>query len=258
MALCAERQVALSFMTASGRFRARVTGPVSGNVLLRRTQYRAADNSAETLKLARAFVIGKATNCRVGLLRGLRDHPGLPGAAMIEASISSLEHSIQHAAICTSLDALRGVEGMAAGSYFKVLGHLILADKEHFFMKERNRRPPQDNFNSMLSFLYTLLVHDVQAALETVGLDPQVGFLHRDRSGRAGLALDLMEELRPYMVDRLVLALVNRRQVSADQFEEDESGGIRMSPDTRKTVIAAWQARKQEESCIHSCRKKSK
>lgn len=247
MALCAERQVALSFMTVGGRFRARVTGPTSGNVQLRRTQYRAADCMDESLMLARMFVIGKVTNCRVVLMRALRDHEGISGSEAIKASINSLTNSIHHATVCNSLDALRGIEGTAASIYFGSLDHLILVDKDNFYMKERNRRPPTDNFNSMLSFLYTLLAHDVQAALETVGLDPQVGFLHRDRPGRPGLALDIMEELRPWLVDRLVLSLINRRQISADQFEQVESGGIKMNKEARQTVIAAWQSRKQEE-----------
>ncbi len=152
MALCAERQEALSFMTAGGRFLARVTGPVSGNVQLRRTQYRAADNAEETMKLARAFVVGKVTNCRVALMRALRDHSGISGSDIIEESISNLANSIRRASTCTSADVLRGNEGMAASIYFKSLDHLILVDKEHFFMKERNRRPPTDNFNAMCHF----------------------------------------------------------------------------------------------------------
>jgi CRISPR-associated protein Cas1 len=147
----------------------------------------------------------------------------------------------------SSLDTLRGIEGAAANTYFGAFDHLILSNKQDFFFKERSRRPPRDNMNALLSFLYTLLVHDVQAALETVGLDPQVGFLHQDRPGRPGLALDMMEELRPFLADRLALSLVNRRQVSSSGFQARESGGVLMDDETRKTVISAWQKRKQEQ-----------
>ena len=247
MALCAERGVSLSFLTEHGRFLARVTGVVQGNVLLRRQQYRMADDAESTCRLARALVSAKIANARTVLARAVRDHSAGIDIVAIETAERSLTRQIQRLDTCLSLDELRGVEGDSARSYFSVFDHLILTQKEQFFFKERTRRPPLDNMNALLSFLYTLLAHDVRGALETVGLDPEVGYLHRDRPGRAGLALDLMEELRAFLADRLALSLVNLRQVSGDTFQHMESGGVYMDDATRKNVIAAWQRRKQEE-----------
>lgn len=247
MALCARSGVALTFLSETGRFLARVTGEVSGNVLLRRRQYRLADEGQVSVELAAGCVVGKIANCRTVLQRGLRDHgPAVDSRALADA-IVRLASAASRAGSCRSLDELRGIEGEAARVYFEVFSELIVANREAFRIADRNRRPPRDNMNALLSFLYTLLAHETQAALEAVGLDPQVGFLHRDRPGRAGLALDLMEELRPVIADRLALSLVNRRQVSPDGFETSESGGVRMSATTRKTVIGAWHERKQEE-----------
>ncbi|MDK2800781.1 MAG: CRISP-associated protein Cas1 [Clostridiales bacterium] len=247
MSLCAEKGVAISFLNEYGKFLARVTGSVTGNVLLRRTQCRVADNNEEATKIAINFIIGKVTNCRTVLQRALRDHGATINTKKITQVIDKLSGEFLRLKRCKGLDEIRGVEGEAARIYFSAFNDLILYQKESFYLHQRNRRPPLDNMNALLSFLYTLLAHDVEAALETVGLDPYVGFLHRDRPGRTGLALDLMEELRPYMADRLALSLVNRRQISPAGFYAKESGGVVMDNDTRKEVLTAWQKRKQEE-----------
>jgi CRISPR-associated protein Cas1 len=247
MELCANRGVALTFLSQSGRFMARVTGRVSGNVLLRRRQYRVADSEDESACIASDIIVGKISNCRTVLQRAVRDHETNICAEEVTAAATVLADYLMNVVEDSSLDTLRGIEGAAANAYFGVFDHLILGNKQDFFFKERSRRPPRDNMNALLSFLYTLLVHDVQAALETVGLDPQVGFLHQDRPGRPGLALDMMEELRPFLADRLALSLVNRKQVSPSGFLTLESGGVIMDDETRKTVIGAWQKRKQEQ-----------
>ncbi len=244
MGFCAEKDVALSFLTEHGKFLARVQGPVNGNVLLRREQYRRADDQVSSAMIARAVVQAKIANCRTVLLRGMREHD-LNGE--VENAIGRLARNLQLLEAAASVDSVRGVEGDGARTYFCIFDHLITTAKEHFFFRERSRRPPLDNVNALLSFLYTLLVHDIVGALETVGLDPAVGFLHRDRPGRPGLALDLMEELRPVLADRLALSLINRRQVHEDGFQAVEAGGVVMDDATRKEVLVAWQKRKQEE-----------
>jgi len=247
MGLCAERGVGLSFLTEYGRFLARIQGPVSGNVLLRREQYRRAGDEPASASLARAILIGKIANCRTVLLRAARERPGQTAAGPLDDAAKRLARDLEALTRAPTLDAVRGLEGDAARAYFSVFDHLITANKDHFFFRERSRRPPLDNLNSLLSFLYTLLVHDVASALETVGLDPAVGFLHRDRPGRPGLALDLTEEFRPVLADRLALSLVNRQQVAPNGFRTSESGAVLMDDDTRKEVLVAWQKRKQEE-----------
>jgi len=247
LGLCGERNVTLSFLTENGRFLARVHGPVSGNVLLRREQYRRADDPATSAEIARSVVTAKIANSRIVLQRAMRDGPELADSTPMKQAIEDMQQYIKTLAEQATVDQIRGVEGHAAATYFGVFDHLISANKEHFFFKERSRRPPLDNMNALLSFLYTLLVHDVQSALEGVGLDPAVGFLHRDRPGRPGLALDLMEELRAYLADRLALSLVNRQQIKPDGFLKTESGAVIMDDETRKTVLVAWQKRKQEE-----------
>jgi CRISPR-associated protein Cas1 len=244
MGFCAERDVGISFLSEHGRFLARVQGPVHGNVLLRREQYRRADDEAASAAIARALLLAKVANCRTSLLRSAREHP----SAALDAAALQLGRSLRLLDPGGALDSLRGLEGDAAKTYFDVFDELILHQKDDFFFRQRSRRPPLDKVNSLLSFLYVLLAHDVASALETVGLDPAVGFLHRDRPGRAGLALDLMEELRPVLADRLALTLINRRQVAASGFSRAESGGVTMDDATRKQVLIAWQTRKQEES----------
>jgi len=247
MELCGERNVAISFLSERGKFYARVQGPVSGNVLLRREQYRRSDDLNFSADVARMMVIGKVANCRAVLLRATRDYPDSANAPTIEAAEGRLGHLINDLRKPQPLDQVRGMEGDGARTYFGVFDHLITAQKDGFFFRERSRRPPLDNLNGMLSFVYTLLVHDAAAALETVGLDPAVGFLHRDRPGRPSLALDLMEELRPVLADRVVLSLINRQQVKADGFRTTETGAVLMDDSTRKEVLLAYQTRKQEE-----------
>jgi len=247
MALCAENNIALSFLTSGGKFLGRVSGPVSGNVLLRRKQYRVADNKEFALSISKLFIGGKISNCRNILMRSQRDHGIEQNSNDYNKAISSLltkQKQLQYAA---NADILRGIEGEAAQTYFGLFNHMIVMQKDQFAMNGRNRRPPLDNVNALLSFVYVLLMHEVRAALESVGLDPCVGFLHTDRPGRPSLALDLMEELRPYLADRLVLSLINRKQVSSSGFTNREVGGVLMDDSTRKEVLLAWQKRKQEE-----------
>ncbi len=247
MGFCAENNVALSFLTEHGRFLARVQGPVSGNVLLRREQYRKADDPAFSAGVAKFILTGKIANCRAVLHRAMRDHSDKINEQEMRAAVLRLNHQLDFFNKDYSLDFLRGIEGDSAHIYFNVFDDLIVAQKGAFRFDERNRRPPLDNVNCLLSFIYTLLMHDVRSALETVGLDPAVGFLHRDRPGRPGLALDLMEEFRPFIADRLALSLINLQQVQDKGFRKMDSGAVLMNDDTRKTVLVAYQERKQEE-----------
>jgi CRISPR-associated protein Cas1 len=247
MGFCAERDVAISFLSEYGRFLARVQGPVSGNVLLRREQYRKADDMIFSAQMARSVLTGKLANCRTVLQRALRDHPDKLDADQVSQASRQISGSLKRLQEDMPLNSLRGIEGDAAHVYFKVFDHLITSQKEDFSFRDRNRRPPLDNVNCLLSFLYTLVTHDVRSALESVGLDPAVGFLHRDRPGRPGLALDLMEEFRPFIADRLTLSLINLSQVQKKGFKKSESGAVLMDDETRKTVLVAYQKRKQDE-----------
>jgi CRISPR-associated protein Cas1 len=247
MALCSDRNIALSFLSEHGYFLGRVSGRVTGNVLLRRRQYRFADDVGISLQLAKICISGKLANCKTVLQRALRDHSDTVNQTAIEETVRVLGHKLKQAFNAESLDVLRGIEGESAQIYFGVFDQLILTNKEDFFMIGRNRRPPLDNVNALLSFVYTLLTHEVQAALESVGLDPYVGFLHTDRPGRPSLALDMMEEFRPYLADRFVLSIINRKQIDGKGFKILETGGVLMDDDTRKELLTAWQKRKQEE-----------
>lgn len=247
LGLCAEKGVSVAFLTEYGRFLARVEGPVSGNVLLRREQYRRADDASASTAVARAIVAGKLANSRSVLQRASRDHPGGPGVEAIRSAVRRLSASLASLQTEVELDAIRGLEGDSARAYFEVFDNLITAQKAEFFFHGRSRRPPLDNVNALLSFLYTLLLNDVRGALEAVGLDPQVGFLHRDRPGRPGLALDLMEEHRAWLADRLALTLINRQQLHGAGFRKEDGGGVVMDDETRKKAIVAWQERKAEE-----------
>ena len=247
LGFCGERGVGVSFLTMNGRFLARVQGPISGNVLLRREQYRRADGESASASLARSIVAAKIANSRTVLLRAVRDRPQAAGSEALRTAAATMARHLSCLPEGQPLDGVRGVEGTAARTYFEVFDHLVTQQKDHFFFRERSRRPPLDNLNALLGFLYTLLCHDVEAALESVGLDPAVGFLHRDRPGRPSLALDLMEELRAFLADRLALSLINLQQIRPTDFEQKETGGIVLESEARKTVLTAYQKRKQEE-----------
>jgi CRISP-associated protein Cas1 len=247
LGLCAEHGVKVAFLTENGRFLARVEGPVSGNVLLRRRQYRWADMPEHTSSLTFSVVLAKLANCRSVLLRGARDSAAGEGAEALDRAAKRMAQLAGELKPTLPVAELRGFEGEAARTYFSVFDHLIVGDKEGFFFRGRSRRPPLDNVNALLSLVYTLLTHDTTAALETVGLDPAVGYLHVERPGRPSLALDLVEELRPVIADRLVLTLINRRQIGAEGFQRVETGGVIMNDATRKEVLVAYQKRKQEE-----------
>lgn len=245
--LASEHGVAVTFCTEAGRFIARMQGPVSGNVLLRRAQYRATDDAAQAPAIARAVVLAKIANCRTVLLRAARESSEPRQQSDLDVAAGRLRGILTLVESAGDLDLIRGMEGDAASTYFSAFDHLIVTAKDRFFFRGRSRRPPLDNLNALLSFLYTLLANDTAAALDAVGLDPQVGFLHRERPGRPSLALDLMEELRPVLADRLAATLINRRQVTCAGFHATESGGITMDDATRKEVLVQWQLRKQEE-----------
>lgn len=245
--LCSERGVSISFLSEHGRFYGSINGKVRGNVLLRRTQYRIADMDEAALSISRIIVAGKIANCRNVLQRAIRDHGDDERTPDLIKASSLLEIRQKQAMVTEDINKLRGIEGDSANSYFGVFNHLIVAQKESFIMKGRTRRPPRDSVNALLSFLYALLAHEIQSALETTGIDPYVGFLHTDRPGRPSLALDLMEEFRPYLADRLALTLINRKQVEPKGFSSQADSGILMDNETRKTVIEAWQKRKLEE-----------
>jgi len=247
MGLCGKNNVSISFLSENGRFLARVEGPTSGNVLLRREQYRRSDDRAASAGIARSVVIGKLLNCRKVLQRAARDHGDEHQVPQLRQAESRLRQYILRLRNEMPLEDIRGAEGEATRSYFSVFDHIITCQKDKFFFHQRSRRPPQDNVNCLLSFIYTLIVHDMRSALETVGLDPQVGFLHRDRPGRPSLALDIMEEFRPAFGDRLVLSLINLRQVQEKSFTRSEAGGVTITDKARKDVLVTYQKRKQDE-----------
>ena len=247
---CAENNVAVSFLSLYGKFLARIQGPVSGNVLLRREQYRVADHPEAAAHIARNMLIGKVANARTVLRRAQRDHgekSSQPSCNELEKAEQRLRQYVQRLEKPMPIDQLRGNEGEAAASYFAAFPKLITVSDEAFAFNGRNRRPPTDPVNALLSFTYTLLVHDCRSALEGVGLDPCVGYLHTDRPGRPSLALDLMEEFRAILADRLVLSLINRRQIQPKDFNDSAGGAVSMSDSARKTLLATWQKRKQEE-----------
>lgn len=244
---CAQRGIAISFMTEHGRFLAAVNGFTPGNVLLRREQYRRADSPEATATIARACVVGKLANYRTVLRRANRDQQKSESTDRIERMANRIDLKLKTLQSGLGLDQLRGVEGDATADYFSVFNELITSQKERFSFTSRSRRPPLDPVNAMLSFLYSMLTNDMRSACESVGLDAAVGFLHRDRPGRPGLALDLMEELRPVLVDRVVLSVINRQQVNVAGFIKEPGGGIRMDDATRKELVGAYQKRKSEE-----------
>jgi len=246
MRKCAEMGISLVFLSQNGRFLASVIGEVKGNVLLRRTQYRFADDEAKCLKIGKNIIIGKLYNSRWVLERTLRDHAMRVDEERIKRVSNFIAERLSAIESVSSADQLFGVEGEAATRYFSVFDEMILTNKTDFYFDKRSRRPPLDNVNAMLSFVYTLMSNDVAAAISAVGLDPFVGFIHKDRPGRRSLALDLMEELRAPLADRFVLKLINMRQVKDSDFIQKESGAVIMTDDARKALLSAWQARKQE------------
>ncbi|OSP53712.1 type I-C CRISPR-associated endonuclease Cas1c [Pseudoruegeria sp. SK021] len=246
MAFASEAGISVAFLGYSGKLLARVEGPQTGNVLLRRAQHRATDADA-ALPVARAMVAAKIANARALLRRHLRDYPGTEGADAVDRAQRALDFTARHALIAPDLDTLRGREGEAGHGYWQIFGHLIRNDESTFVFSGRNRRPPRDAVNAVLSFLYVLLSLDTRAACETHGLDPQMGFLHRDRPGRMSLALDLMEELRAPIADRVCLSLINRRQLKAQDFRYEETGAVLLSDNGRDTVLRAYQERKRSE-----------
>ena len=246
MGACARREIGLAFCTPRGRFLARVSGPAQGNILLRRMQYRTADDPAQSCRIARNMIFGKVYNARWSVERTKRDHAMRVDTGRLAEVSAQLQGLLPQIAAETSLESLRGLEGSGATAYFGVLDEMILREKETFFFHERSRRPPLDAFNALLSFAYSLLAHDCASALESVGLDAYVGFLHRDRPGRESLALDLMEELRACMADRFVLTIVNNRVLKASDFVFRESGAVLLTDEGRRTFLRRWQERKYE------------
>lgn len=245
---CMSEGITVTYLMPNGRFLARVEGPVSGNVLLRRAQYRRSEHGAECSKIVRNLIAGKIHNQRAVLARGWRDRGDrLPDAVAFRNALKRLKRIPQRVMLESDIDVLRGLEGEAAQAYFSVFDQLIAVSEPALRFAGRNRRPPRDAFNALLSFLYTLLTHDCRSALETVGLDPAVGFLHRDRPGRPSLALDLAEEFRPLLGERLALSLINRKQLGVRDFRSMDNGAVALTDDARKTLLMAYQERKREE-----------
>jgi CRISPR-associated protein Cas1 len=245
MGACANQGVSVSFLSSTGRFHAAVVGFSPGNVVLRRQQYRLADDPVASATAARCIILGKLANCRTLLLRAARDTSEPLRAERLRQIANRLNANLIDVKSANSVERLRGLEGEAAASYFEAFNHLT-NDADGFTYTRRSRRPPLDPLNALLSFVYALLAHDARSACEAVGLDAAVGYLHEDRPGRPGMALDLMEEFRPYIADRLVLSLINRRQVAARNFETLETGAVHMNDSTRKAILIAYQERKQE------------
>lgn len=246
MGACAQRDIEMVFCSPRGKLLARTAGITRGNVLLRREQYRIADDLTRSCGIARSMIFGKLYNARWSLERTLRDHGPRLEEEPFRNAIAILKQLLPLAAKETDLDALRGIEGAAAKAYFDVFDHMLLRNKPDFSFSGRSRRPPLDRVNAMLSFAYALLASDCASALESVGLDSYVGFMHRDRPGRRSLALDLMEELRPCVADRFVLTLVNNRMIDPSDFELSANGAVTMTERARKAFLKAWQERKQE------------
>ena len=243
---CAEDGRSLVWLTRTGRFKARVEGPLRGNVLLRRAQHLALSDRDRTWPIARQVVAGKVQNSRQVLLRAARESTRQSDAEPLAAAAEHLADVLGRLRTFTDIDVIRGLEGEAARAYFGVFGHMVGVDRASFGPDGRNRRPPRDRVNAELSFLYALLRGECSSALEGVGLDPQVGFLHSLRPGRPALALDLMEEFRPILADRLALSLINRKQLKASDFEETPGGAVHLTDDGRRAVILAYQKRKEE------------
>ena len=246
MGACADRNISLCYLTPQGKFLARVTGKVRGNVLLREQQYASSKDSEIGLSISRNCILGKVYNARWVIERALRDHPLQIDTERLKTVSVQLKHSLELIQNSVSRDQLRGYEGEAASLYFSVFDELILQQKKDFFFHGRNKRPPMDNVNTMLSFVYTLLTNSITSALESVGLDPCVGYLHTERPGRASLSLDLIEELRPVLADRFVLSLINKKIVTGKNFTRKENGAVLMDNELRKKFLTEWQKKKKE------------
>ena len=246
MAACAKAGVTISFLTPYGGFQAAVTGFTSGNVLLRRTQYRQADDPSASLAIAQQFVAAKIANSRSVLLRAARDTKNDASRQALQTTANRMKFDVQMARRARTLDSLRGTEGESANTYFSAFNHMMSDQVKGFEFTRRSRRPPLDRVNALMSFLYSMLTHDARSACEATGLDAAVGFLHRDRPGRPSLALDLIEEFRAFMADRLALSLLNRKQIQAKDFEITESGAVLLKDKPRKAVLSAYQTRKQD------------
>lgn len=247
MGCCAERNISITFLTMNGRFLARVIGSSKGNVILRKKQSLISEDERQSARIARNFIVGKIYNHKWMIERMTRDYPLRVDVAGFKGASKHLSSIMVDIRECEDLERLRGLEGQAALSYNKLFDQMILQQKEDFSFQFRSRRPPLDPVNTMLSFAYTLLANDMTSALEGVGLDAYIGFLHRDRPGRASLALDVMEELRGVYADRFVLSLINKRVVSPEDFVYKENGAVIMTDDARKKFLAAWQTKKQEK-----------
>lgn len=246
MGACVKRNIALTFMSGTGRFLAHVTGEINGNVLLRKKQYSVSENEGESLRISKSFIIGKIYNSISILKRTLRDHALSVDKSAIEKVVDYLKTAVSSAEEAENAESLRGVEGEAALKYFSVMDQLILQQKDVFYFKNRVRRPPTDPFNALLSLFYSLLAYNCASALSAAGLDPYVGFFHTDKPGRVSLALDLMEELRSVMADKFVLSLVNLKMVNERSFLKKENSAVLLNDDARKEVLSAWQQRKIE------------
>ncbi len=246
MGACAEKNISLCYLTPQGKFLASVSGRIKGNVLLRRRQYEITMDEKASLEIAKCCILGKIYNCRQVVERAIRDHGMQVDTEKLRQVSLFLKNSINHVRESETKEQIRGYEGEAASIYFSVFDELILQQKTHFCFCGRTRRPPMDNVNALLSFVYTLLANQVGAALETNGLDPYMGVLHTERPGRASLALDMMEELRPIMADRFVLSLINKRMIGPKDFQRKENGAVLMKDEARKNILTEWQNRKRD------------
>lgn len=247
MAACSDRGIGMAFFNEYGRFQARIQGPQTGNVLLRRQQYRLADDHYASVRISRYIIASKIANSRAVIQRFLRNNPDCSAAIQLRSAVSDLKLSLKKIENDQALETLRGKEGEAANRYFEIFDYMITQQTNDFVFHGRNRRPPTDPVNALLSFTYAIMLQDCASALEGVGLDPYVGFLHRDRPGRQSLALDILEEFRAFLGDRLALSLINLQQLKGRDFQTTENGAVLMSDEARKSLLTAYQKRKQEE-----------
>lgn len=246
MGACAERNISLCYISPQGKFLARVSGGTKGNVILREQQYESSFDEKTSFSIAQNCIIGKVFNARWVLERAVRDHSLQIDVDKVKDASEKLKNSLEYIKNCKSKEQLRGYEGEAASIYFSVFNELILQQKTDFEFCGRSKRPPMDKVNAMLSFVYTLLTNQIASALECVGLDPYVGYLHTERPGRASLALDLIEELRAVLADRFVLSLINKKIVSKKNFKIKENGAVLMDDELRKKLLTEWQNKKRE------------